>query len=87
MNVGSGTFLDRFRPWLQDGHCRLIIKSFLLFLWTGLLVALLFAAIRWFDDLGNFSPHKKQAFQGITGALVLLIGLSVFVSDRCVRYG
>ena len=70
-----------FQPWFQTSQKRFFAKNFFLFLWTGALLAFTDATIKLFNNLGAFSERKKAAFQGIFGALILLLGLSVFVSS------
>ena len=65
-------------PWFRDRRNRFIAKNFLLFLWTGILIAFTFAVIKFYERLNNFSENKKKGFEGIFGALILLLGLSVF---------
>ena len=47
---------------------------------TILLSAFIFATVKIYESLGNFTPAQKHTFNAISTALILALGLNFFVS-------
>ena len=72
---------QRFKVWRHKSDNRFYVKNFLLLLWTTFLVIFISATIKIFDNFEPIGRNKKSAFEGISGGLILLLGLSVFVGE------
>ncbi len=72
--------VPHFRFVLKPRNFRFYLKPFLRCLGTFAFTASIYGTLRNYEQKDNFSPKYKTIFNGITTALILGLGLNLFVS-------
>ena len=82
-SLRSWTHLMKTKFWNKDSRLYILVtKPFLRLLGTAAFIASILETLDSYEQKGNFSKYQKMWFSGITTALVLGLGLNLFVSRR-----
>lgn len=82
-SLRSWAHLMKTKFWNKDSRLYILLtKPFLRLLGTAAFIASILETLDSYERKGNFSKHQKTLFSGITTALILGLGLNLFVSRR-----